>query len=274
MGLIPKQNIEPEQVINTDKSLPQLSSDLAAKNDLPEAKSEFSLNTGESININTDLMELVINSSGGDIRQLKFNKHKSEDSKNKYTFFTSEGAPLFYVAQSGLLGDGLPTHKSKFNINQKSYQMDDDKLVVPMVYENSDITVKKIYEFNRNSYLIKTTFEIQNKSNKIINPSAYFQFVHDGLSSQGSAMMPTFTGPAFFTEKEKFDKLDFSDVDKKSFSKIANDGWIGIIQRYFAATWILPKDIAREFYTKKIFYTAIKLISSKFADTIYQFWYF
>ena len=139
-----KQNIEPEQVINTDKSLPQLSSDLAAKNDLPEAKSEFSLNTGESININTDLMELVINSSGGDIRQLKFNKHKSEDSKNKYTFFTSEGAPLFYVAQSGLLGDGLPTHKSKFSINQKSYQMDDDKLVVPMVYENSDITVKKI----------------------------------------------------------------------------------------------------------------------------------
>ena len=248
-----KQNIEPVQAINTDKSLPQLSSDLAAKNDLPEAKSEFSLNTGESININTDLMELVINSSGGDIRQLKFNKHKSEDSKNKYTFFTSEGAPLFYVAQSGLLGDGLPTHKSKFSINQKSYQMDDDKLVVPMVYENSDITVKKIYEFNRNSYLIKTTFEIQNKSNKIINPSAYFQFVHDGLSSQGSAMMPTFTGPAFFTEKEKFDKLDFSDVDKKSFSKIANDGWIGIIQRYFAATWILPKDIAREFYTKKIF---------------------
>ena len=65
-------------------------------------------------------------------------------------------------------------------------------------------------------------------------------------------MMPTFTGPAFFTEKEKFDKLDFSDVDKKSFSKITNDGWIGIIQRYFAATWILSGDVAREFYTKKI----------------------
>jgi YidC/Oxa1 family membrane protein insertase len=76
--------------------------------------------------------------------------------------------------------------------------------------------------------------------------------VHDGLSSQRSAMMPTFTGPAFFTEKEKFDKLDFSDVDKKPFSKITNDGWIGIIQRYFAASWILPEDIAREFYTKKI----------------------
>ena len=65
-------------------------------------------------------------------------------------------------------------------------------------------------------------------------------------------MMPTFTGTAFFTDEEKFDKLDFSDVDKKSFSKITNSGWIGIIQRYFATSWILPDSLTREFYTKKI----------------------
>ena len=247
-----KQNIAPEQTSSVDKSLPQLSSDLAAKNEMPETKSQFSLSAGDSININTDLMELVINTAGGDIRNLKFNNHQAEDSKNKYTFFTEAGAPLFYVAQSGLLGNGLPTHKSKFITTQNSYQMETDKLVVPLIFENSDVAVKKVYEFNRNSYLIKTTFNIQNKTNKIIKPSAYYQLVHDGLSSQGSAMMPTFTGPAFFTEKEKFDKLDFSDVDKKSFSKITNDGWIGIIQRYFAATWILSGDVAREFYTKKI----------------------
>ena len=247
-----KQNIAPEQTSSVDKSLPQLSSDLAAKNEMPETKSQFSLSAGDSININTDLMELVINTAGGDIRNLKFNNHQAEDSKNKYTFFTEAGAPLFYVAQSGLLGNGLPTHKSKFITTQNSYQMETDKLVVPLIFENSDVAVKKVYEFNRNSYLIKTTFNIQNKTNKIIKPSAYYQLIHDGLSSQGSAMMPTFTGPAFFTEKEKFDKLDFSDVDKKSFSKITNDGWIGIIQRYFAATWILSGDVAREFYTKKI----------------------
>ena len=71
-------------------------------------------------------------------------------------------------------------------------------------------------------------------------------------------MMPTFTGTAFFTEKEKFDKLDFSDVDKKPFSKITNDGWIGIIQRYFRSfldfTWrlkprVLSKKIADNMYS-------------------------
>ena len=247
-----KQNPEAEQATTRDESLPQISSDLASKNDLPQVSSKFSLNAGDSININTDLISLSVNTAGGDIRELKFNQHEAADTKNKYVLMTDVGNPLFYVAQSGLLGKDLPTHKSKFSTKQNSYQMDSDTLIVPLLYETKDVRVKKIFEFNRNSYLIKTTFEILNKSKKIINPSAYYQFVHDGISSQGSAMMPTFTGAAFFTEKDKFDKLDFSDVDKKAFSKITNDGWIGIIQRYFAASWILPGDVAREFYTKKI----------------------
>jgi YidC/Oxa1 family membrane protein insertase len=247
-----KQNIEIEQITSTDKSLPQPSADLTTQNDLPQTPSKFALNSGDSINVNTDLIKLTINTVGGDIRNLTFNKHKAEDSKGDYLFMTDVGNPLFYVAQSGLLAEGLPTHKSNYIANKKSYQMDSESLIIPLIYETPEVLVKKIYEFNRGSYLIKTKFEIQNKSNSSISPSVYYQFVHDGLSSQGSAMMPTFTGPAFYTEEEKFDKLDFSDADKKSFSKVTNNGWIGIIQRYFAASWILSGDSAREFYTKKI----------------------
>ena len=247
-----KQNPEIKQTVNKDESLPQISKDLASETDLPQTIAKFSLNSGDSIKINTDLLTLNVNTVGGDIRELRFNQHQAAEGKSKYLLMTDLGNPLFYVAQSGLLGNALPTHKSEFSASQKTYQMDSDTLIVPLVFENKNVQVKKVFEFNRNSYLIKTTFEILNKSNKIIKPSAYYQFVHDGLSSQGSVMMPTFTGPAFFTEKEKFEKLDFSDVDKKPFSKITNDGWIGIIQRYFAASWILPGEVAREFYTKKI----------------------
>ena len=247
-----KQNIEIEKTVSVDESLPQPSASLRAQNDLPRVESKFALINGDVINIDTDLLSLTINTVGGDIRELKFNKHQAEDSKGEYVFMTDAGNPLFYVAQSGLLAEGLPTHKSDYVSDKNSYQMSSEKLIVPLRYETPSVSVKKIYEFNRGSYLINTIFEITNKSQNIINPSAYYQFVHDGISSQGSAMMPTFTGPAFFTEKEKFDKLDFSDVDKKSFSKVTDNGWIGIIQRYFAASWILPKDLSREFYTKKI----------------------
>ena len=54
---------------------------------------------------------------------------KPTDSQGKYILMTDVGNPLFYVAQSGLLGEGLPTHKSKFMSAQQSYQMDSDKLI-------------------------------------------------------------------------------------------------------------------------------------------------
>ncbi len=251
-----KQNIPVEQPKNVDLSLPEPSNDLVASNDLPKSSNQFELGSGESIEVKTDLLELTINTVGGDIRQLSFKKHLAKDSKNNYELMTdisnSGNKFLFYVAQTGLLGTKLPTHKSLFQSNQKSYQMDSNKLIVPLVFENENVIVKKTYEFNQGSYLVKTIFEIQNKTNNILKPSAYYQFVHDGKSGEATAMMPTFTGPAFFTEKEKFDKLDFSDVNKEAFSKITDNGWIGIIQPYFAATWILPADLSREFYTKKI----------------------
>ena len=35
--------------------------------------------------------------------------------------------------------------------------------------------------------------------------------------------MPTFTGPAFYTEKAHFDKFDFNDLDKKIKDTKQND---------------------------------------------------
>ena len=100
---------------------------------------------------------------------LKFNEHQAEDSDNKYLLMTDIGNPLFYVAQSGLLGAGLPNHKSTFVASQKSFQMSSDTLFVPLIYETPEVRVKKIFEFNRGSYLIKTTFEVQNKTKNILN---------------------------------------------------------------------------------------------------------
>ena len=48
-------------------------------------------------------------------------------------------------------------------------------------------------------------------------------------------MLPTFTGVAVYTEKDKFQKVTFEDVakGKATYPKNSNDGWIAIIQHYF-----------------------------------------
>ncbi|EXI81761.1 MAG: membrane protein insertase [Candidatus Accumulibacter sp. BA-94] len=54
-------------------------------------------------------------------------------------------------------------------------------------------------------------------------------------------MVSTFTGPAVYTDQEKFQKVDFADIakGKAKFASKADNGWIAMVQHYFVAAWIL-----------------------------------
>ena len=241
-----------ESGIQTDTSIP-VPPQASTKIELPQASTpSFKLAKNKNINVDTNLYSISINTVGGDIRELFLKKYLADEPASKYQLMAENSKPLLYVAQSGLLGSSLPTHKTIFSSNQTSYVMDADQLSVPLFYETDEFLVKKTYTFLKDSYLINVAYEIQNKSNSFIKPSAYYQFLHDGESNQGTTMMPSFTGTAYFTETENFNKLSFSDVDSKDFSLTSTDGWIGIIQRYFASSWIIPDSMSREFYSKKI----------------------
>ena len=67
-------------------------------------------------------------------------------------------------------------------------------------------------------------------------------------------MMPTYTGAADYTEKEKFQKVAFGDIEKGKipYPKNSNDGWIGILQHYFLGAWLPKNGGPREFYTRQL----------------------
>jgi len=72
-----------------------------------------------------------------------------------------------------------------------------------------------VLTFQKGSYLIDVAYEIENGSAVPLNTSAYFQLVRDGIEPVGgSKFVPTYTGAAIYTEKEKFQKVDFSSIDK------------------------------------------------------------
>ena len=244
------KNIPVEESTNTqDATIPSASTNLQDNTEKPE--SSFRLADSAYINVKTDLYNINISDVGGDIRSVALLKHKGE-SEEPYQLLNDKFDPLLYVAQTGLLGNKLPTHKSEFSTVNRNYTMNSDILSVPLFFENEDIKITKTYEFTKNSYNIKLIYDIENKTKNSINSTAYMQFIHDGESDQGSAMMPSFTGTAYYNENDKFTKLAFDDVKKESFSLVTNNGWIGIIQRYFASAWILPQEQTREFYSKKV----------------------
>ena len=160
--------------------------------------------------------------------------------------------------QSGLIGDGLPNHKSMFSSEAKEYSLatGHNSLSVTLTWKGDNgITVDKIFTFHRGSYLVDTTFKIHNGSDKAISPNAYFQLVRDSTPPSGEArFVHTYTGPAVYTDAGKFQKVSFSDIEKgkENFEKTANNGWVSMLQHYFLTAILPPEKLPREFYMKEL----------------------
>ena len=242
----------------------------AVKSDLPVAKpaelagqlasvQQLKAVSGKIIKVKTDYLEVRINTIGGNIEHLDFLKQlDSEDKKKNFVLFEKGAGTHNYVAESGLLGADLPNHTSAFITDQDNYELtgNTEQLKVKLsTITASGIKVNKIITFHKSSYVVDVTYEIDNTTTAPIAASAYFQFVRDSIApAGGSKMVPTYTGMAVFTDKEKFEKVAFTDVEKGKikYPKDANDGWIGMLQHYFVAAWIPAGNIKREFFTRKL----------------------
>src|SRR6185295_18924081 len=51
-----------------------------------------------------------------------------------------------------------------------------------------------------------------------------------------------------------FHKVDFSDIEKNKadIDKTSTNGYVAMVQHYFASAWILPDGIKRELFVRKV----------------------
>ncbi|MBS4056810.1 MAG: membrane protein insertase YidC [Bacteroidales bacterium] len=213
---------------------------------------------GKIIKVRTDVFYAEIDSAGGDIRHLELLKHGDSDDKNKPLVLYKADPKGFYVAQSGLIGNGLPNHKSIFTADAVDYSLleNSDQLQVKLAWQNPNgLSVVKSYFFHKSSYLIDISFDISNNGTTPLDVHSYYQFLRNGNAAQGDPkFVNTYTGPAVYTDKEKFQKVEFSDIDKnkEKYPKQSNDGWIAMLQHYYFSAWLPMTNTPREFFTKKI----------------------
>jgi YidC/Oxa1 family membrane protein insertase len=224
--------------------------------DAPSVNESFKLETGKRIHVETDFFKAEIDSTGGDLRHLELLQHKESGNTDKNFVLMDDGAsPMLYVAQTGLKGADLPTHKVQFTSTADTYKLDTGKNDLEVKLSTttpSGIQVDKTYVFHRGSYVIDVAYQIHNGSSTVISPAVYYQILHDSESNQGSKMMPTFTGGAYYTDADKYKKLNFSEMAKEDLGKSTTDGWIGLVQHYFVGAWVQKQGQSRKLYTAKI----------------------
>ncbi|MFZ1852852.1 MAG: membrane protein insertase YidC [Nitrosomonas sp.] len=252
-----------------DPSLPVPSNGLTAKTESssiaagiegvdPSSITPNLFTSGEKITVTTDLIVAEIDTAGGDIRQLGLLKHPSSEDKSKPYELLLDRTARFQVAQSGLIGDGLPSHKTKYAVESTNYQLEpgQDKLVVKLTTTTeNDVQVTKRFTFHRDSYVIDVGFEVDNQSDQTITPFSYFQMLRDANEPVGSnTMIHSYTGPAMYTDTEKFIKIKFTDLDKNKaeFPSNADNGWIAMLEHYFLTAWLPTPQTPREYYAKRL----------------------
>ena len=211
----------------------------------------------ERIEVQTDVLKLVFDTEGGAIVKSEFLKYSETGQTNQPFVLLDTSANRVYQAQSGLIGGPFPTHKTPMTFSgERSLADGANELVLRFESpEQGGVRLIKTYTLKRGAYVIDVRHEVVNQSGQAINPQLYVQLVRDGNKPPGeSSFYSTFTGPAFYTDAKKFQKVEFSDIEKNKaeFVTSSPDGWVAMVQHYFASAWLLPDGKPRENFVRKI----------------------
>lgn len=249
------------QVAGANTGVPTPSAGTSAPGAAPQAEATAAAAAAKlpKAVIRTDVLVAEVSAQGGDIVRLELTHHKAtEDRSRNYVLFDN-GEKHNYAAQTGLIGNGLPTHKTQFALGAESVELKDGQDSVTLRMDApptaDGVKVSKLITFHRNSYQAEVSYEITNGSTAPLAPHAYFQFTRDGKPAEqpGGFGVQTFTGPAFYTEADKYQKVSFEDVaaKKAKFVTKAADGWAAMVQHYFVAGWA-PAAGEREYFANQV----------------------
>ena len=211
----------------------------------------------ERIEVTTDVLNLVFDTEGGSVIRSEFLKHPSAEHPDQPFVLFDSSANRVYQAQSGLIGGPFPTHKTPMKFSGERALADGANELV-LRFESAEqggVRLNKIYTLQRGSYLVDVRHEVVNASGQAVNPQLYVQLVRDGNQAENATpFYSTFTGPAFYTDAKKFQKVAFTDIEKgkAEFVTSSPDGWVAMVQHYFASAWLLPDGKPRENFARKI----------------------
>ena len=211
----------------------------------------------ERVEVTTDVLKLVFDTEGGSVVRSEFLKYDEANQPKQPLVLLDNSASRVYLAQSGLIGGPFPTHKTPMAVSGPR-QLADGANELVLRFESAEsggVKLIKTYTLKRGSYVIGVKHEAVNASGAPVTPQVYLQLVRDGNKPEGeSSFYSTFTGPAFYTDAKKYQKVEFTDIEKgkADFVKSAPDGYVGMVQHYFASAWLLANGVNREYFARKV----------------------
>jgi YidC/Oxa1 family membrane protein insertase len=221
------------------------------------------IETSEKFVLQNDVLILEISANGANVINAKLPKQFTAEQKPIELF---QYAPNHkYFARSGLIALGnadLPNHTSTFKLVQSGKDGSGKPFVV-LASERNGVKLEKTFVLSPGSYVVDVGHRVTQSSANAAPLVLYTEIVRDASQEakigpfDGAFSASTFTGPAAYTEKEKFNKLEFTAIDKNKITiptvvPAGDPAWIAMVQHYFASAWIPGDKAARDIYAGRI----------------------
>jgi YidC/Oxa1 family membrane protein insertase len=210
----------------------------------------------ERFEVTTDVLKLTFDTEGGSLVRSEFLKYLDTTDKTRNFTLLDDTKDRIYHAQTGVIaaagGGAFPTHKTAMAPSGPRALKDGENELV-LQFASGDvggIKLVKTYTLRRGAYDVAVKHTLTNISAAPVEPQVYLQLVRDGNKPAGeSSFYSTFTGPAVYTEAKKYQKVEFEDIKKKKVDveKESPNGYIAMVQHYFASAWILPDGVKRSY---------------------------
>jgi YidC/Oxa1 family membrane protein insertase len=229
--------------------LPQ--TDTSAPGAAPAAQAQL-------IPFTTDVYSGEIDTRGGTLSKLSLINKGSGNQPDLVITLFDHTADHTYLARTGLLGGDFPNHTDIYTpAPNQPHDLTGDAKSFSLSFESpvkGGVKVVKTYTFTRGSYVIGVDTKIVNVGTTPVTPTVYMELVRDSQPVETPRFSHTFIGPAVYTDQHHFQKMTFSDIDKnkEDYANQADNGWIAMVQHYFATAWIPQQGVKRDIYVNKI----------------------
>lgn len=275
--LAEKSVVNPEELPSTANSTAPVANNTTAS-DASVPATEKKVPATKTIKVKTDVLALEIDLQGGTVVNLDLLQYPVEQAntvvdklrqmvgmdikpadRSPVRLFNTDEKKLF-MAQSGFITEkdsaNAPNHFSVYSSSQDNYTLTEgqDNLSVPITWtDNNGLTVIKIFTFKRGAYDVVVSQEIQNHTGKNWQGRQYNQLIRipdtEGKGNMLTGGMRAYDGGVIYTEKNKYQKVDYDDMVEEDLKADTKGGWVAMIQHYFASAWIPAIDSDNHFYT-------------------------
>ena len=209
---------------------------------------------GSYTRVRTDVLDLDINKIGAVIEKAKLLEFPvSVDPPQKPFVLLDRSESLTFMVQGGLRSsDVAPDHHSEYRSDQNAYEMKagENSLKVEFTWGPAQgLTVRKIYTFERGSYLVNLRYEITNEGSNPWAGRVYAQ-IQRSQSESRVGFIYTYTGAAISSLEKRYEKIDFDDMQEKPVERDVSNGWAAILQHYFVAALVPDPKETYHYYSK------------------------